>query len=192
MYNFLRKLSPFEPCVAGAIAQRPELQNKVLELQGGRAAAISDPESGLLLPQYPEAVSWLQAFWTTGKPRPWNGGDSTRGGQQQHWYSSTSSTSQKGEPTSAPDPNNGALSTYPTRHWWNRLFAEEPAMENGRGTGVAKDQFVCGQPVGKGPIHRSNLLIVPAGDSWNAEKYVHYIPYVVLLTKKLIFLIHFG
>jgi hypothetical protein len=54
--------------VAGTFSQTPDLQTKVLNLQGGTNSLVKDP-SGLLLPPNEEAARWLYNYYQTGNRR---------------------------------------------------------------------------------------------------------------------------
>ena len=129
-----------------------------------------DKSSGIYLPKYPEAAAWLKEFWATGIPRPTNG---------ERWVPGASLAGGRNSlaPLPAADGVNEIVSSSLPRKFASDTLekriqaAEDSSSVSGSVGGVAQEkrEMICGQLVGV-PAKRTNLLVVPAGTVWKAEK----------------------
>ena len=116
---------------------------------------------GLILPRSAEAATWLRDFWETGRKLP-------------EWNSPENSLRQNMSSSSVNEPQDNTV-------WGNILArAQTPQLEpdmlhpcahDNNGNGDNENQLSSSPSP---EARRTNLLVVPAGDDWRAERWLSH------------------
>lgn len=140
--------------LAGLLANNvPSLQDQIVALQGGD---VRTDEHGLMLPPSAEAAAWLRVFWKTGRKLP-------------AWNSSSEGLRDDVAPPAVSEQHDDTV-------WGNMLArAATPQLQSDEGLTCThanhEDQIRRSSSPSPEP-RRTNLLVVPVGDEWKAERWL--------------------